>query len=148
MDLTPSSIPTPMAARQRGVFRGQGRRRIAALVAAAGAIGFALTGCGNSTAASSAPSAQAVDPALANGASGALSICGGRDSVGLYKGTVEAFMKANPGITAKYTVLGATTDESRTQAVQRLQAKSSECDLYLTDVTWTPEFASRAGFRT
>ncbi|MDP9888073.1 ABC transporter substrate-binding protein [Pseudarthrobacter enclensis] len=84
-----------------------------------------------------------MDPASAKGASGNLSICGGRDSVGLYKGTIDAFMKANPGITAKYTVLGATTDESRTQAVQRLQAKSSECDMYLTDVTWTPEFASQ-----
>ncbi|NUP75716.1 MAG: ABC transporter substrate-binding protein [Sinomonas sp.] len=116
---------------------------MAAVVAAAGAIGLALSGCGSSASPSAGPSARVVDPASAKGASGSLSICGGRDSVGLYKGTVEAFMKANPGITAKYTVLGATTDESRTQAVQRLQAKSSECDLFLTDVTWTPEFASQ-----
>lgn len=142
MDVTPSSTPAP-AAGARLLTRTLGRRRIAAALAAAGAIGLVLSGCGNSASPSAGPSAHVVDPDSASGASGTLSICGGRDSVGLYQGTVDAFMKANPGITAKYTVLGATTDDARTQAVQRLQAKSSECDLYLTDVTWTPEFASQ-----
>nr|WP_235047112.1 extracellular solute-binding protein [Arthrobacter nitrophenolicus] len=39
--------------------------------------------------------------------------------------------------------MGATTDEMRTQAVQRLEGKSAECDLFLTDVIWTSEFASQ-----
>lgn len=142
METNPSSTPSPVDPYLRR--SASSRRRKAAAVLAA-AVSLALSGCGSSSAEpqSAGPSAQVVDPASAKGASGSLSICGGRDSVGLYKGTVDAFMKANPGITAKYTVLGATTDESRTQAVQRLQAKSSECDLYLTDVTWTPEFASQ-----
>ncbi|UKA65147.1 ABC transporter substrate-binding protein [Arthrobacter sp. FW306-05-C] len=142
MDNISSSLSSPAGPDKTkpSFMRG---RKVTGLIAAAGAIGLALSGCGSSAAPSAGPSAPVVDPASAKAASGSLSICGGRDSVGLYQGTVDAFMKANPGITAKYTVLGATTDESRTQAVQRLQAKSSECDLYLTDVTWTPEFASQ-----
>lgn len=142
MDLPAFSTPSP--AGPRGVrLRSTRRGGVVAALAAAGAISLALSGCGTNAAPSAGPTVQVVDPASAKGASGSLSICGGRDSVGLYKGTVDAFMKANPGITAKYTVLGATTDEARTQAVQRLQAKSGECDLFLTDVTWTPEFASQ-----
>ncbi|UKA63162.1 ABC transporter substrate-binding protein [Arthrobacter sp. FW306-04-A] len=142
MDINPFSIPSS-AGPLGGRPRSSRRRRMAAVLSVTGAISLALSGCGSNASPSAGPSVHVVDPASAKGASGSLSICGGRDSVGLYKGTVDAFMKANPGITAKYTVLGATTDESRTQAVQRLQAKSSECDLYLTDVTWTPEFASQ-----
>lgn len=127
---------TPSTARQK-------HRRLTGFLAVTAAVGLALTGCGNSASPSAGPSAAVVDPAAAKGASGNLTICGGRDSVGLYKGSVDAFMKASPGITAKYTVLGSTTDESRTQAIQRLQAKSNECDIYMTDVTWTPEFASQ-----
>lgn len=140
---TALSSPSSSVGPRGGSPRSRRRRTMAGVVAAVGAVGLALSGCGGTAGPSAGPSAPVVDAASAKGASGSLSVCGGRDSVGLYKGTIDAFMKANPGITAKYTVLGATTDESRTQAVQRLQAKSSECDLYLTDVTWTPEFASQ-----
>ena len=72
-----------------------------------------------------------------------MNICGVKDASGIYKGTAEAFTKANGKVTAKYTEIGATTDEARTQIVQRLEGKSTECDLFVTDVIWTSEFASQ-----
>jgi multiple sugar transport system substrate-binding protein len=130
----PAPAPAPASRRTSG-------RTLA--VAAAMAACLLLSGCGGGAAAPGADQAPAADPAAGAGASGSINICGGKDASGIYKGTAEAFTKANGKVTAKYTEIGATTDEMRTQAVQRLEGKSAECDLFLTDVIWTSEFASQ-----
>ncbi|KRE71271.1 ABC transporter substrate-binding protein [Arthrobacter sp. Soil762] len=127
-------------------MHGSSRRRpraVIAVAAAAMAAGLLLSGCGGGAATPGAENAAAADPALAAGASGSINICGGKDASGIYKGTAEAFTTASGKVTAKYTEIGATTDEARTQAVQRLEGKSTECDIFLTDVIWTSEFASQ-----
>lgn len=118
------------------------RRRLAESVVATVVAGVMLAGCGG-TSGTTQPSATAVNPAAADGAKGSISICGGKDASGIHKNTTAAFNKANPGMTARYTEIGSTTDEARTQAVQRLEGKSTECDIFMTDVIWTAEFASQ-----
>lgn len=118
-------------------------RRLFAVTGAAVAAGLLISGCGGGAATQGAEKATVADPASAKNASGNVTICGGKDASGIYKGTAEAFTKATPGVTAKYTEIGATTDEARTQAVQRLEGKSTECDIFLLDVIWTSEFASQ-----
>lgn len=114
-----------------------------ALAATAIAAALLLSACGGGAAPQGAEQAAAADPASGANASGAVNICGVKDASGIYKGTAEAFTKANGKVTAKYTEIGATTDEARTQIVQRLEGKSTECDLFVTDVIWTSEFASQ-----
>ncbi|MHA7288868.1 ABC transporter substrate-binding protein [Arthrobacter sp. MDT3-24] len=132
------------AARRTALHGDSGRRpRLTAIAAAAMAAGLLMSGCGGGAATQNAETAAAADPASAANATGSVNICGGKDASGIYKGTAEAFTKANGKVTAKYTEIGATTDEARTQAVQRLEGKSTECDIFLTDVIWTSEFASQ-----
>ncbi|HEU4667942.1 MAG TPA: ABC transporter substrate-binding protein [Arthrobacter sp.] len=121
------------------------RRRLAQSVAATVVAGVMLAGCGNQPASEStkAPAAAVADLKSAEGAKGNIHLCGGKDASGIHKNTTAAFNAANPGMTAKYTEIGATTDEARTQAVQRLEGKSTECDIFMTDVIWTAEFASQ-----
>ena len=114
-----------------------------ALAATAIAAALLLSACGGGAAPQGAEQAAAADPSSGANASGAVNICGVKDASGIYKGTAEAFTKANGKVTAKYTEIGATTDEARTQIVQRLEGKSTECDIFLTDVIWTSEFASQ-----
>ncbi|MBT2586685.1 ABC transporter substrate-binding protein [Arthrobacter sp. ISL-95] len=114
-----------------------------ALAATAIAAALLLSACGGGAAPQGAEQAAAADPSSGANASGAVNICGVKDASGIYKGTAEAFTKANGKVTAKYTEIGATTDEARTQIVQRLEGKSTECDLFVTDVIWTSEFASQ-----
>ena len=135
---TAASMPAPPAGTRQARFR-----RPTLAVAAAVAAGLLLAGCGGGAAAPAADQPAAADPASAEQAAGNLNVCGGKDASGIYKGTTEAFTKANGKVTAKYTEIGATTDEARTQAVQRLEGKSTECDIFLTDVIWTSEFASQ-----
>ncbi|MEV8000128.1 ABC transporter substrate-binding protein [Arthrobacter sp. KFRI-F3372] len=140
-ETTAASVPS---ARRSGMGAASRRRtRITAAAAAAMAAGLLLTACGGGAATQGADQPAAADPASAANATGSLNVCGGKDASGIYKGTVEAFTKANGKVTAKYTEIGATTDEARTQAVQRLEGKSSECDIFVTDVIWTSEFASQ-----
>ncbi|MFE4081794.1 ABC transporter substrate-binding protein [Paenarthrobacter sp. YIM B13468] len=114
-----------------------------AVAATAIATALLLSACGGGAAPQGAEQAAAADPSAGANASGAVNICGVKDASGIYKGTAEAFTKANGKVTVKYTEIGATTDEARTQIVQRLEGKSTECDLFLTDVIWTSEFASQ-----
>ncbi|QOT15754.1 ABC transporter substrate-binding protein [Paenarthrobacter sp. YJN-5] len=114
-----------------------------ALAATAVAAALLLSACGGGAAPQGAEKAAAADPSSGANASGAVNICGVKDASGIYKGTAEAFTKANGKVTAKYTEIGATTDEARTQIVQRLEGKSTECDIFLSDVIWTSEFASQ-----
>ncbi|MFJ5956886.1 ABC transporter substrate-binding protein [Paenarthrobacter sp. NPDC092416] len=142
MDLIrPASPLQEDAATPRNAKTTGSKRRLAA--AAAVAASLLLSGCGGGAAPQGAEQAAAADPASGANASGAINVCGGKDASGIYKGTVEEFTKSNGKVTAKYTEIGATTDEARTQTVQRLEGKSTECDIFLTDVIWTSEFASQ-----
>lgn len=142
--LLPDTAPSKAAARQRALPGGSRRRtRLTGVAAAAMTAGLLMTGCGGGAATQGADNAAAADPASAANATGNINVCGGKDASGIYKGTAEAFTTANGKVTAKYTEIGATTDEARTQAVQRLEGKSTECDIFLTDVIWTSEFASQ-----
>jgi len=142
--LQEDTAPSQTVARKSALHGGSRRRaRLTALLAAAIASGLLLSACGGGAATRGAENAAAADPASAAGATGSLNICGGKDASGIYKGTAEAFTTANGKVTAKYTEIGATTDEARTQSVQRLEGKSTECDIFLTDVIWTSEFASQ-----
>ncbi|WP_332762323.1 ABC transporter substrate-binding protein [Pseudarthrobacter sp.] len=142
--LQEDTTPSQAVARTTALHCSSRRRpRTVAVAAAAMAAGLLLSGCGGGAATPGAENASAADPASAAGATGSINICGGKDASGIYKGTAEAFTTANGKVTAKYTEIGATTDEARTQAVQRLEGKSTECDIFLTDVIWTSEFASQ-----
>ena len=124
-----------------------GRGRLAKALAAAVTAGVLITGCGGGGGGAAAeqktPTVPAADPATAKDAKGNVTICGGKDASGIHKNTTAAFNQANPGMNAKYTEIGSTTDEARTQAVQRLEGKSTECDMFMMDVIWTAEFASQ-----
>lgn len=132
MDLNRPALPLQNKATKR-----------TALAATAIAAALLLSACGGGAAPQGAEQAAAADPSSGANASGAVNVCGVKDASGIYKGTAEAFTKANGKVTAKYTEIGATTDEARTQIVQRLEGKSTECDIFISDVIWTSEFASQ-----
>ncbi|KAA5838146.1 ABC transporter substrate-binding protein [Saccharopolyspora hirsuta] len=89
-----------------------------------------------------APRTPVVDPAIARGATGDVTICGNRDN-GTYAKLTETFNAKRTGVTAHYLEIGQDTDSTRTQAVQRLEGGSRGCDIYLMDVTWVSEWAAQ-----
>ncbi|GAA2362667.1 ABC transporter substrate-binding protein [Saccharopolyspora halophila] len=76
------------------------------------------------------------------GARGEVTICGVRDT-GLWETFTADFNADHPGLEIHYIEIGQDTDETRTQAIQRLQGGSRQCDIFLTDVTWTSEWAAQ-----
>ncbi|RRO19969.1 ABC transporter substrate-binding protein [Saccharopolyspora rhizosphaerae] len=89
-----------------------------------------------------APEVAAADPAMARGAKGEVTICGVRDT-GVFEHLTEEFNARGNGLSAHYVEIGQDTDSTRAQALQRLEGGSSECDIYITDVTWTSEWATQ-----
>ena len=89
------------------------------------------------------PETEALSPTLDEDASGEIAICGSKDSTGIHGKLMDLFNTAQPAVTAKYVELGPDTDSARTAAIQRLEGGATDCDIYLTDVTWTPEWASQ-----
>jgi multiple sugar transport system substrate-binding protein len=85
--------------------------------------------------------AKVIDPASIEGAKGEITACGGKDTTGSKKAGVETFNAQNPEITVKLLEFPESADEQRNQFVQRQEAKSSECDVFYSDVIWTAEFA-------
>ena len=102
-----------------------------------------LSGCGGGQSTEEGPDTAPVNPSDGEGASGKVSMCGHVDASGLNGGTVAAFNEQNPDVEGQYVEIGANTDQSRTQQVQRLEAQSTECDVFLMDVTWVSEFATQ-----
>jgi multiple sugar transport system substrate-binding protein len=113
-----------------------------------------VAGCGGGEAESTAPGDGSgvtkggpVAPTLdeAKGAKGTVTFCAGKDNSGGYHDAVERFNSkySGQGLTAKLVEFPNGSDEQRAQAIQRLQAKSSQCDVYQADVIWTAEFASQ-----
>ena len=77
-------------------------------------------------------------------AKGNVNWCIGKDTSGAYGTAIDLFKKENPNVTVKLVELPESADEQRTQLVQRLRAKSDECDVIGMDVIWTAEFAAQS----
>jgi multiple sugar transport system substrate-binding protein len=117
-------------------------RFLRAGAAAACVLVLALAGCGGDDEESTkgAEKAPAVD---AKSAKGNVTWCIGKDTSGAYGETIDLFKKANPNVKVTLRELPESADEQRTQLVQRLRAKNTECDVLGMDVIWTAEFAAQ-----
>jgi trehalose/maltose transport system substrate-binding protein len=81
----------------------------------------------------------------AKDATGSVTYCTGKDTSGAQIQSVKQFnakFKAQ-GLSAKLLEFPTSADEQRNQFVQRQEAKSSECDIFFSDVIWTAEFAAQ-----
>jgi multiple sugar transport system substrate-binding protein len=113
-------------------------RMLAAVVASAL---FAIAGCGGGGDDSGGTSnAQKATTAKA---SGDVTWCIGKDTTGSFSTVVDNFNKANPKAHAKLIELPTSADDQRRLQVQRLRAKSTECDVLGMDVIWTAEYAAQ-----
>ncbi len=74
---------------------------------------------------------------------GNISWCIGKDTTGAFASMVKLFNDQNSGAKVKLTELPTSADDQRAQQVQRLRAKSSECDVLGIDTIWTAEYASQ-----
>jgi multiple sugar transport system substrate-binding protein len=86
---------------------------------------------------------KVVDPGSMDSAKGSVSFCTGKDTSGSKTAGVKAFNQANPGIKVKLIEFPESADQQRNQFVQRQEAKSSDCDVFYSDVIWTAEFAQQ-----
>ncbi len=86
--------------------------------------------------------AKTLQPSDAQGASGSVTWCIGKDTSGAFKTAVDRFNQQNPKLEADLLELPESADIQREQQVQRLRAESSECDLLGMDVIWTAEYAA------
>jgi multiple sugar transport system substrate-binding protein len=112
-------------------------RILAALVATAL---FAIAGCGSDDDDSGAPKAEKATQAKA---SGNVTWCIGKDTSGAFGTVVDNFNKANPKAKVKLLELPEDAVEQRRLQIQRLRAKSTECDVLGMDVIWTAEYAAQ-----
>ena len=89
--------------------------------------------------------AKVIDPNSVNGAKGNVTVCTGKDTAGEKSAGIADFNKqfAGQGLKAKLLEFPEAADEQRNQFVQRQQAKSGDCDVFVSDVIWTAEFASQ-----
>src|SRR5262245_17232722 len=111
------------------------------LVALAASVAFAITGCGGGgDDDSGTPNAEKATQAKA---SGNVTWCIGKDTTGAFGTVVDNFNKANPNANVKLLELPEAADEQRRLQIQRLRAKSDECDVLGMDVIWTAEYAAQ-----
>jgi multiple sugar transport system substrate-binding protein len=73
---------------------------------------------------------------------GNISWCIGKDTTGAFASMVKQFNDANPNAKVKLVELPTSADDQRAQQVQRLRAKSSECDVLGIDPIWMAEYVS------
>jgi trehalose/maltose transport system substrate-binding protein len=76
-------------------------------------------------------------------ASGNVTWCIGKDTSGAFGTVVDNFNKANPKASVKLLELPEDAGEQRRLQIQRLRAKSPECDVLGMDVIWTAEYAAQ-----
>jgi trehalose/maltose transport system substrate-binding protein len=113
-------------------------RMLAALVVSAL---FAIAGCGGGGDDSGGtPTAEKATQAKAGGN---VTWCIGKDTTGAFSTVVDNFNKANPNAKVKLLELPEDAVEQRRLQIQRLRAKSSECDVLGMDVIWTAEYAAQ-----
>ena len=119
----------------------------ATLVAACGSSNDKGGGGGGDTHGSAATQGVGKAPTLADSqnATGTVTYCLGKDTAGNNHAAVAQFnakYKAQ-GLSAKLVEFPTSADEQRKQFVQRQRAKSADCDVFLSDVVWTAEFAQQ-----
>jgi multiple sugar transport system substrate-binding protein len=97
------------------------------------------------TAAAASGATKAPTLAASDGATGNVTYCLGKDTSGNNTAAVNQFNAkfAASGLKAKLLEFPESADEQRNQFIQREQAKSPECDVFLSDVIWTAEFAQQ-----
>ncbi|HEX6753895.1 MAG TPA: ABC transporter substrate-binding protein [Solirubrobacterales bacterium] len=105
------------------------------------AIGLSACG-GGGNGDGGASEAKTLQPSDAQGASGSVAWCIGKDTSGAFKTAVDQFNQQNPSLEAKLIELPESADIQREQQIQRLRAESSECDVLGMDVVWTAEYAA------
>jgi multiple sugar transport system substrate-binding protein len=135
------------------------RKRFAAALLAALAMFVAACGSSNNSSTSGGgggsttsgggtkiSGAKVIDPrSLANPPKGTVKFCQGKDTTGIGKDLIKSFNAkfGSQGYKASLTEFSASADQQRTAFIQRQQAKSSDCDVFSSDVIWTAEFASQ-----
>jgi multiple sugar transport system substrate-binding protein len=102
---------------------------------------LAIAGCGSDD--DDAAGGGNAEKATQAKASGNVTWCIGKDTTGAFGTVVDGFNKANPDAKAKLLELPEDAGEQRRLQVQRLEAKSTECDVLGTDVIWTAEYAAQ-----
>jgi multiple sugar transport system substrate-binding protein len=106
---------------------------------------FVLASCGSSNSSSGGGSSAKSAPAAK--ANGNVTWCIGKDTTGAFAEMVTRFNKQYPKAHAKLLELPTSADQQRAQLIQRLRAKSPECDVLGMDVVWTAEFAGQNWLR-
>jgi multiple sugar transport system substrate-binding protein len=102
-----------------------------------------LTACGGGdNGGGGAAEGKVLQPSDAQGASGDVTWCIGKDTSGAFNTAVEQFNQQNPKLQADLLELPENADIQREQQIQRLRAESSECDVLGMDVIWTAEYAA------
>jgi len=111
------------------------------LAALAAVLMLAIAGCGSDDDDDGgAPEAEKATQAKA---SGNITWCIGKDTSGAFGTVVDNFNKANPKANVKLLELPEDAGEQRRLQIQRLRAKSTECDVLGMDVIWTAEYAGQ-----
>jgi multiple sugar transport system substrate-binding protein len=87
--------------------------------------------------------AKTIDVASMENASGNVTVCTGKDTAGEKSKGIKDFNEQFPDLKAKLLEFPTSADEQRNQFVQRQQAKSDDCDVFVSDVIWTAEFAGQ-----
>jgi multiple sugar transport system substrate-binding protein len=104
-------------------------------------------GGGGSAASTGTATGAGNAPTLADSedATGNVTYCLGKDTAGNNTAAVKDFNAkfSGSGLSAKLLEFPESADEQRNQFVQRQEAKSGECDVFLADVIWTAEFANQ-----
>jgi multiple sugar transport system substrate-binding protein len=115
-------------------------RLLAALIAA---LMLAVAGCGGSGDDDDGTGGGDAKKAGQAKASGDVTWCIGKDTSGAFGTVVDNFNKANPDANVKLLELPEDAVEQRRLQIQRLRAKSTECDVLGMDVIWTAEYAAQ-----
>jgi len=110
------------------------------LAALAAMLLFAVAGCGSDDDDSGGATAEKATQAKAKGD---VTWCIGKDTTGAFGTVVDNFNKANPNANVKLLELPEDAVEQRRLQIQRLRAKSDECDVLGMDVIWTAEYAAQ-----
>jgi multiple sugar transport system substrate-binding protein len=86
---------------------------------------------------------KTLSPSDAKNPSGNITWCIGKDTTGAFSQMVKLYNDQNNGSKAKLIELPTAADQQRTQQIQRLRAKSPECDVLGIDTIWTAEYSSQ-----
>jgi multiple sugar transport system substrate-binding protein len=111
------------------------------LAALAAVFLFAIAGCGSDD--DDGGGASEAEKVTQAKASGDVTWCIGKDTTGAFGTVVDNFNKANPNANAKLLELPEDAGEQRRLQIQRLRAKSTECDVLGMDVIWTVEYSGQ-----